>query len=50
VKDRVLAHNPLGALYASYYRDKKFGAGDPGPKRRPEKNSARDEHQGGENP
>lgn len=34
VKDRVLAHNPLGALYSSYYRDKKFGPGDTGPKHR----------------
>ncbi|KKM10018.1 hypothetical protein SY88_15300 [Clostridiales bacterium PH28_bin88] len=25
VKDRVLAHNPLGALYSSYYLNKKFG-------------------------
>ena len=25
VKDRVLAHNPIGALYSGYYRRKKFG-------------------------
>jgi len=25
VKDRVLAHNPLGAIYSGYYRKKKFG-------------------------
>lgn len=24
VKDRVLAHNPLGAIYSNYYRDKVF--------------------------
>ena len=24
VKDRVLAHNPLGAVYSNYYRDKVF--------------------------
>jgi len=24
VKDRVLAHNPLGALYSNYYLSKKF--------------------------
>jgi len=25
VKDRVLAHNPAGAIYSSYYKKKKFG-------------------------
>jgi uncharacterized metal-binding protein len=25
VKDRVLAHNPAGAIYSGYYRRKKFG-------------------------
>lgn len=25
VKDRVLAHNPIGALYSSYYLETKFG-------------------------
>jgi uncharacterized metal-binding protein len=25
VKDRVLAHNPAGALYSAYYREKRYG-------------------------
>jgi uncharacterized metal-binding protein len=25
VKDRVLSHNPAGAIYTSYYREKRFG-------------------------
>ncbi len=25
VKDRVLSHNPAGAIYSSYYKEKKFG-------------------------
>jgi uncharacterized metal-binding protein len=25
VKDRVLAHNPLGAIYSKYYRKRRFG-------------------------
>ena len=25
VKDRVLSHNPAGALYSAYYREKRFG-------------------------
>ncbi len=25
VKDRVLAHNPAGAIYSGYYREKRFG-------------------------
>lgn len=28
VKDRVLAHNPAGAIYSGYYRKKKFGLGE----------------------
>ncbi|MBP2030147.1 putative metal-binding protein [Methanohalophilus levihalophilus] len=28
VKDRVLAHNPAGAIYSGYYRKKKFGLED----------------------
>ena len=27
VKDRVLAHNPAGAIYSAYYRKKRFGLG-----------------------
>lgn len=27
VKDRVLAHNPLGAIYSNYYLKRKFGVG-----------------------
>jgi uncharacterized metal-binding protein len=27
VKDRVLSHNPAGAIYTSYYREKRFGLG-----------------------
>lgn len=27
VKDRVLAHNPIGAIYSGYYRRNKFNAG-----------------------
>jgi uncharacterized metal-binding protein len=25
VKDRVLAHNPLGAIYSNYYLKRRFG-------------------------
>ncbi len=28
VKDRVLAHNPLGAIYSNYYLKHRFNAGD----------------------
>ena len=28
VKDRVLTHNPLGAIYSRYYRKKRFGLDD----------------------
>jgi len=27
VKDRVLAHNPLGAIYSNYYLERRFGVG-----------------------
>ncbi len=30
VKDRVLAHNPVGAIYSEYYLEKKFGLGGEG--------------------
>jgi uncharacterized metal-binding protein len=32
VKDRVLAHNPLGAIYSNYYLKRRFGGGSDGDK------------------
>jgi uncharacterized metal-binding protein len=33
VKDRVLAHNPLGAIYSNYYLENRFNLGDKGDKK-----------------
>jgi len=37
VKDRVLAHNPAGAIYSGYYKRVKFGLKEKRPKETPDK-------------